>query len=200
MGNDDVCNGTLEKIHAFTGQNIVPALVDWPEREQAWLAQYYEQAAEAQVYEVVLPPAVFLFDCIADRVMLAYGLSTAPLMKRDASRIRGFPNVNASVKSALAEQAFVVDKGHLLGHASGGQLDINLFPQRRELNRGWSLEGKLYRQMEAYVAANLGTFSTIGQSTTMPVGYLRNWNMAYYAPTAIGGWRCFQIKMPKLAV
>lgn len=158
MANDGVSQTPLEKIHAFIGQSVVLALEDWPEREQAWLAQYYEQAAEAQIYEVVLPPAVFLFDCIADRVMLAYGLSTAPLMKRDASRIRGFPNVNASVKSALGAQAFVVDKGHLLGHASGGQLDINLFPQRRELNRGWSLEGKLYRQMEAYVAANLGTF------------------------------------------
>jgi hypothetical protein len=122
------------------------------------VSHYYQQADEAQVYEVILPPAVFLFDCIADRVMLAYGLSTAPLMKRDASRIRGFPNVNASVKNALGERAFVADKGHLLGHASGGQLDINLFPQRRELNRGWSTEGKLFRQMETYVADNLGTF------------------------------------------
>jgi Arc/MetJ family transcription regulator len=77
----------LEKIHAFVGQRIAPALVQWPEREQAWVTQYYQATDEAQVYEVILPPAVFLFDCIADRVMLAYGISPPPLMKRDASRI-----------------------------------------------------------------------------------------------------------------
>ena len=54
--------------------------------------------------------------------------------------------------------AFIADKGHYLGHASGGQLDINLFPHRRELNRGWSDEGKLFRVMEKYVADNQGTF------------------------------------------
>ena len=35
--------------------------------------------------------------------------------------------------------------------------DWNLFPQLRSLNRGWSKEGKLYREMETYVAANPGT-------------------------------------------
>ncbi len=148
----------LEKIHSFIGQDIPPALAQWPQREQAWVTQYYQAADEAQVYEVILPPAVFLFDCIADRVMLAYAISSEPFMKRNASRSRGFANVNASVQSALGEQAFVADTGHFLGHASGGQLDINLFAQRRELNRGWSAEGKVYRQMETYVAANLGTF------------------------------------------
>ena len=45
-----------------------------------------------------------------------------------------------------------------MGHASGGQLDINLFPHRRELNRGWSAEGKVFRALEKYVADNPGTF------------------------------------------
>ena len=53
------------------------------------------------------------------------------------SRMRGFPDVSASVRRALGTRAFFADKGHFLGHASGGVLDINLFPQRRELNRGW---------------------------------------------------------------
>jgi len=72
--------------------------------------------------------------------------------------MRGFPDVSLSVRSALGERAFLADRGHFLGHASGGQLDVNLFPQSRTLNRGWSEQGKIYRRMERFVAANLGTF------------------------------------------
>ncbi len=50
------------------------------------------------------------------------------------------------------------DRGHFLGHASGGELDINLFPQDRRLNRGWSEEGKLFRKMESHAASHPGTF------------------------------------------
>jgi hypothetical protein len=42
-------------------------------------------------------------------------------MKRFASAMRRFPNVNASVRAVLADKAFLADKGHFLGHASGGQ-------------------------------------------------------------------------------
>jgi len=35
---------------------------------------------------------------------------------------------------------------------------VNLFPQRLELNRGRSPEGKKYRSMERYAAAHPGTF------------------------------------------
>lgn len=49
-------------------------------------------------------------------------------------------------------------RSQLLGHASGGILDIDLFPHRRELNRGWSAEGKRFRRMERYVADHPGTF------------------------------------------
>jgi hypothetical protein len=72
--------------------------------------------------------------------------------------MRGFPDVSLSVRSALGERAFLADRGHFLGHASGGQLDVNLFPRSRTLNRGWSEQGKIYRRMERFVAANLGTF------------------------------------------
>lgn len=46
----------------------------------------------------------------------------------------------------------------IFAHASGGELDINLFPQRRDLNRGWSAEGKRFRRMEKWVAKRPGTF------------------------------------------
>jgi hypothetical protein len=37
-------------------------------------------------------------------------------------------------------------------------MDMNLFPQRRDLNRGWSAQGKRYRAMERHLAAHPGTF------------------------------------------
>ncbi|MGQ0572141.1 MAG: hypothetical protein ACT4P5_21765 [Armatimonadota bacterium] len=72
--------------------------------------------------------------------------------------MRGFPNVNVSIRQTLGESGFFADKGHFLGHASGGILDINLFPQRRALNRGWSSDGRQFRKMEQYVATHPGVF------------------------------------------
>jgi hypothetical protein len=48
------------------------------------------------------------------------------------------------------------DKGHFIAHALGGSVNINLFPQVRHINRGWSAEGKIYRQMERYCFENPG--------------------------------------------
>ena len=49
-----------------------------------------------------------------------------------------------------------VDKGHFIAHTLGGSSNMNIFPQVRELNRGWSEEGKKYREMERYAAQNPG--------------------------------------------
>ncbi len=50
------------------------------------------------------------------------------------------------------------NRGHFIAHLSGGPIDINLFPQRRDVNRGWSIEGKKYREMEKYIAGKPGIF------------------------------------------
>ena len=86
-----------------------------------------------------------------DRVVAAYGRSRRPEEKRDASRIRGFGNIGDPSRGPM-------DKGHLAAHGMGGALDINIFPQRREVNRGWSAEGRLYRKMERYASEHPGTF------------------------------------------
>jgi hypothetical protein len=82
-----------------------------------------------------------------DRLVVAYGLSRAPDHKRNASRIRGFPGSDDRG-----------DRGHFAAHAAGGGLDINVFHQDAKLNRGWSVEGKQYREMERYCADHEGTF------------------------------------------
>lgn len=98
----------------------------------------------------------FLFDLaqvndpdVDDRLVAAYGLSHPLPGKRDAVRIRGF----------LGGGLDIPGKGRFdKGHALGGGLDANLFPQRPELNRGRSEAGKLYRRMERHAATHPGRF------------------------------------------
>lgn len=48
-----------------------------------------------------------------------------------------------------------------MAHSLGGAVDgieANVFVQRRDLNRGWSASGKLFREMEKYCAVHPGTF------------------------------------------
>jgi hypothetical protein len=42
------------------------------------------------------------------------------------------------------------DKGHFIARRNGGGSQLNIFPQRRDVNRPWSNEGKLFLQMETY--------------------------------------------------
>ena len=148
----------LSSIFDKVSASIPAALEDWNGQVNIWCADYSNKSAGARLTEITIDQGVFIFDLAVERVVLAYSISTKQLCKRDSSRIRGFPKVKFLTQSSHRENIFVSDKGHFLGHACGGELDINLFPQRRELNRGWSEEGKRFRKMEKYVADNTGTF------------------------------------------
>ena len=149
---------SIERLHESAHRAVPPFLTGWSDTINDWCDAYCVRYPNAELTETLLPPAAFVFDNTFERVCFAYAISVPQLMKRDAARMRGFPNLNVSVQKALGESAFAADRGHFLGHASGGELDINLFPHRRELNRGWSAEGKRFRQMEAFVANHYGTF------------------------------------------
>ncbi|MDR0949670.1 MAG: DNA/RNA non-specific endonuclease [Lachnospiraceae bacterium] len=86
-----------------------------------------------------------------DRVIAAFGFSKLPENKRDTHRIHGFLQGVMTGKNAG-------DKGHFIAHASGGGLDVNLFPQRQDINRGLSQRGKVWRSMERYCSKHPGTF------------------------------------------
>lgn len=88
----------------------------------------------------------------ADRLVAVYGFSRPPSGPRDASRMQGF------VRGGMAVGGKPMDKGHAVSHAQGGGLDVNLFPQRPEVNRGRSEAGREYRKMEKYCAQHPGTF------------------------------------------
>jgi hypothetical protein len=89
---------------------------------------------------------------IEDRVVAVLGTSARAEEKRDASRSRGW--VGPTEELLGTER----DKGHFMAHRIGGGLDVNVFSQERRLNRGWSPQGKIYRQMENYCYQQPGTF------------------------------------------
>jgi hypothetical protein len=88
---------------------------------------------------------------IKDRVVAVFGTSACA---SDGGRktIRNW--------SAPSEEVFCTerDNGHFIAHCIGGGLDLNVFSQERRLNRGWSPQGKIYRQMETYCYQHPGTF------------------------------------------
>jgi len=156
-------SATLTQI--FNPADPPDALFDWERRVSDWCGEYENKFGGAGLSEIKVDTAVFVFDETLGRVVLAYAVSVQQLMKRDSGRMAGFlrgkkdeKTFRQSVKETLKDDTFIADKGHFLGHASGGILDINLFPQRKELNEGHSAEGKQFRTMEKYVADNLGTF------------------------------------------
>lgn len=89
------------------------------------------------------------------RLVAVIGRSEPRERQRDDYRLRGWVGPT--------EKTFgrCWDKGHFIAHSIGGAVDgmeMNVFVQRRDLNRGWSAEGKQFREMEKYCQSNPGTF------------------------------------------
>lgn len=87
------------------------------------------------------------------RVVFVCGKSAAATTERNLKRMRQFLG---SFKNVPQLEGY--DKGHFIAHCNDGQVDQNLYPQLKELNRGISPEGKLYRAMERYLQRNEGVF------------------------------------------
>jgi len=90
-------------------------------------------------------------ETIEDRVVGVIGTSTSTRDPRDPSRLRGWVG---PTEEYIGKDR---DKGHFMAHCIGGGLDVNVFSQLRSLNRGWSKEGKVYRQMEDYCYEHAST-------------------------------------------
>jgi hypothetical protein len=148
----------LESIFSFADRAAPTALADWEEDVARWCDEYRDAFGTCAIVEVNLGSSIYVFDRTYERVVIAYGLAVPPSQGRDRNRMRGFPDVNVGIEVHLADDAFLADRGHFLSHGAGGELDINLFPHRRELNRGWSPQGKTFRRMERFVASRPGTF------------------------------------------
>lgn len=95
------------------------------------------------------------YSLVEDRLVGVLGLSAPQVSVRDDYRLRGW--VGPTEKIYGREY----DKGHFIAHSVGGavdRLEVNVFIQRRDLNRGWSVEGRRYIAMEKYAARHRGTF------------------------------------------
>jgi hypothetical protein len=110
------------------------------------------------VYDFTGDPAIDGIDGCAipdSRVVGVFGISNTEVNVGNRSMMRKYLG-----RSSNAYKCFEghYDKGHFIAHHSGGPIDVNLFPHKGDVNRGWSAEGKRYRAMEKFVAANPGTF------------------------------------------
>ncbi len=128
-----------------------------------WIADYKKNAdSYGEIVSFNFNKYTYLFDlkkankdqCYTeDRVIGVFGYTSLNNGVKDTRRMRQL--VGAFKKS---ERYKSYDKGHFISHKMGGGLDVNLYPQLTEFNRGWSSEGKLYRAMERYCEANEGIF------------------------------------------
>lgn len=142
---------TVERWDVFVREALV----------EEWLAGYAATTEWAsEVLEIAQGSLVFLFDAAPalkrvgegeDRVVAVWGRSRLPEGRRERARLAGF------LSNPFSWSRVELDRGHLVAHAAGGGLDLNLFPQASSLNRGRSAQGRLWRRMEGYAARHPGT-------------------------------------------
>lgn len=131
-----------------------------------WIADYNKRTINTDIVEFTDAGFSFLFDLSENnsepfvagktkeaRIVVAYGVTKNNTARRDRSRMQGFIGGFESIPGYIG-----YDKGHFISHKIGGMLDQNLFPQKKEVNRGWSEDGKRYRKIERYCEHNEGIF------------------------------------------
>ena len=115
-----------------------------------WIDKYQKQCEEkVSALSIVIDGYTFLWDETYERVVAVYGMTTSELLNavkpREKSRTAYYYR---NFVKRFGETKY--DTGHFIAHSIGGRMDINLFPQKRDINRGYSKEGSIYRKMENY--------------------------------------------------
>ena len=150
-----------------------------------WLDEYAAKTAgPVNVVSIVVRQYEFLFDLPQERVVAVCGLSWKDKSPRDTQYMAEFlgavtseRRVRALVSGLTAQHATRrlesiakswkdrffeelgtdYDRGHFISLRQGGVYDINLFPQRADVNRGRG-EWRVYRNMETECVNRPGTF------------------------------------------
>ena len=81
------------------------------------------------------------------RIVAAYGITQNKEIKRNASRQQAYIGGFKSMPRYIG-----FDKGHFIAHSIGGMLEQNLFPQRSDVNRGISDDGKKWIKVVKFCA------------------------------------------------
>lgn len=89
---------------------------------------------------------------ITERTVAFYGFTSNEIANRKKNDY--YMKYDLAKKWADPE----TDRGHFISHAIGGDIYTNIFPQRRDINRGLSERGKVYREMERFLTKNQDTF------------------------------------------
>ena len=128
-----------------------------------FIEDYYAQFPNSEILEFNVNGYTYLFALNIetnggkiekeDRIVAVYGRISHTNDKRDSNRMKGF--IGPFTKH---EKLKDFDKGHFISHKINGNLDQNLYPQLKELNRGWSKQGKLFRSLERYCEQNPDAF------------------------------------------
>lgn len=152
----DLPDGDYETCVAFLSKELVHELT----------AAYENQFDDCDVRhfnDTLKRKYTFYFDCTQDfsddiygrasRVVFVVGRSIRGEKPREHQRQAG-----SSGSFTGIPQLEGYDKGHFIPHRNDGLTDQNLFPQLKELNRGISPQGKLYRTMERYLLRNENVF------------------------------------------
>ena len=149
----DACALTSDGWEVFAGSTLTDAWIAAYKAVTAWPTEIVEIPQESVVYLFDAAPTLNPTEGIPgdDRVVAVWGRSRRTERPRDRRRLAGF------LPSPVAWSQADLDRGHLVAHAAGGGLDLNIFPQARSLNRGWSAEGRAWRRMEKYAAKHPGT-------------------------------------------
>jgi hypothetical protein len=89
---------------------------------------------------------------VEDRVIAVFGTSADPEEAQAGRQSRSWIGEQNEILGANR------DKGHFIARCIGGGFHLNVFSQDRHLNRGWSSQGKTYREMERHCQGRPGTF------------------------------------------
>jgi hypothetical protein len=130
---------------------------DWTEQYRKKFPQYgeitlshYHAFAFTIDHEVEAGP-----ETPETRVISFFGISYNHIDTKNRRRMRDYWSMKEL--SELIGKPY--DRGHYMAHGFGGPIDVNIFPQRRDVNRPWSAEGKRYCEKERYVRNNPGTLA-----------------------------------------
>ena len=155
QGVANACAGKTGGADAFNSA-LLDALPD------LWCEQYRAMPNDrVDIVQLNDGTYEFLFDLVAERVVAAFGTSGYNPGRRDSSRMAGFlPRTDGMTyrERFFASHGHRYDRGHFMSHRQAGGLDINLFPQRADVNQGHSARGKKYRAMETEAATHRNTF------------------------------------------
>ncbi len=148
-----VPEGDYDKSVGFIEENL----------NNLFIEEYKVQFSKSEIFKFIVNGYTYLFSLnenpdsnkikMEDRVIGVYGRISHTNAKRDTSRMKGF--IGQFTKLNKYKD---FDKGHFISHKINGELDQNLYPQLKELNRGWSKQGKLFRSMERYCEQNPDDF------------------------------------------